>query len=542
MGYALIWVESLAVALLVPALVAACAARWPGRLRQAGPPVLTAVLLVGLAACVTWAAGFFRFQAFLDSVPFWSLLAWTILFAVGTVLLLARGLRRRPEGDVPAARSWPRGRLALALAVAVILAGTTFTNLDLAVKVQLAGVRAEAGAKALALAPARVPDRDNAAPVYQEAFAALTPADKVPPPWHDKAATWFAPDGTAFDAGDKDLADFLATQERGLALLRKAAALPGCSFAWDYSRGIELRLPELQQLRHGARLLALDARARAARRDGPSALADVAALFGIARHLNEPILISIFLAAAVEEMGVRALEEVLAHTTPQPGQLAPLSASLGQGASYRTQVRRAFQMEEAAMGLSSFAMLAGENTAECSQALGALCGEQAAGRVLCSPLYRVFFVPGDLAAYRRTMGQMQELAARPYYESHEDWAEFDRQFRRHRGGVLTNLIIPAGPKCARRAAEVDALRQLARLALAVTVYRAQEGKYPDTLNDLLPGYIAEIPSDPFDGKPLRSRPDGKGLVVYSIGPDLKDDGGVAWDASRWQGDLLFRLR
>jgi hypothetical protein len=540
MGNVLLWVESLAVALLVPALVTACAARWPRRFGQGVVPVLTAALLVTLAAGVTWAVGFFRFQAFLDSVPFWPLFAWTALFAVGAGLLLIRGLRRRGEG-VPAARSWPRGRLALALAVAVILTGITFTNLDLAVKVRLAAVRAEAGAKALALTPPRVPDRDNAAPVYQEAFAALTPADKVPPPWRDKAATWLTLDGAAFDPGDKDLADFLATQERGLFLLRKAAAMPGCSFERDYSRGIELSLPELDQLRHGARLLALDARARAAHGDGAAALADVAALFGIARHLNEPILISTFVAAAIEEMGVRALEEVLAHATPQPEQLAPLSASLGQGTSYRTQVQRGFQMEEVAMGLSSFAMLAGEDSAEWSRAFAALGGYEVGGRVLASPVYRVFFLPGDLAAYRRTMGRMQELTARPYYEAHEGWAEFDRQFRTHRGGVLTGLIVPAGGKCARRAAEVDALRQLARLALAVAVYRAREGKDPGKLEDLLPGSIAQIPGDPFTGQPLRWRRDEKGLVLYSVGPDLKDDGGAAWDASRGEGDLVFRL-
>jgi hypothetical protein len=538
MGYALMWVECLAVALLVPALVMACAARWR-RLWQVTLPALTAVLLVALAAAVTWAVGLFRFEMLLDSVPFWPLLAWTALFAVGSVLVLTRGLRRQ-EG-VPAARSWPRGRLALALAVAVILAATTFTNLDLAVKVQMASVRAEAGAKALALTPPRVPDRDNAAPVYQEAFAALTPPDKVPPPWRDKVATWLATQDSAFDPADKDLADFLATQERGLALLRRAAAMPGCSFERDYSRGIELRLPELEQLRHGARWLALDARARAAHGDGAAALADVAALIGIARHLNEPILISSLVAAAIEEMGVRALEEVLAHTTPPPGPLAELSASLGQETSYRTQVQRAFQMEGVAMGLSSFAVLAEGDSAKWSRAFAPLGVHEIGARILCSPVYRVFFLQGDLAAYRRTMGRMQELAAQPYYEAHEGWADLDRQYRTHRGGVLTGLIVPAGGKCARRAAEVDALRQLARLALAVAVYRAREGKDPGKLDDLVPGYIAEIPGDPFDGQPLRCRRDGEGLVLYSVGPDLKDDGGAAWDASRGEGDLVFRL-
>ena len=35
-----------------------------------------------------------------------------------------------------------------------------------------------------------------------------------------------------------------------------------------------------------------------------------------------------------------------------------------------------------------------------------------------------------------------------------------------------------------------------------------------------------IPEDPFDGRPLRYKKLEKGYVVYSIGPDGVDDGGL----------------
>ena len=48
---------------------------------------------------------------------------------------------------------------------------------------------------------------------------------------------------------------------------------------------------------------------------------------------------------------------------------------------------------------------------------------------------------------------------------------------------------------------------------------------PATLDALVPKYISAVPRDPFDGKPLRY--DSKKKIVYSVGYNLKDDGGMA---------------
>ena len=47
--------------------------------------------------------------------------------------------------------------------------------------------------------------------------------------------------------------------------------------------------------------------------------------------------------------------------------------------------------------------------------------------------------------------------------------------------------------------------------------------------------------DPFDGQPLRMKRDGKDLLLYSIGANLRDDGGSP-GASPYEGDLVFRVR
>ena len=61
-------------------------------------------------------------------------------------------------------------------------------------------------------------------------------------------------------------------------------------------------------------------------------------------------------------------------------------------------------------------------------------------------------------------------------------------------------------------------------------------------DDLTPEFLARVPVDPFTGRPLVAKADGKDLVLYSVGPDGKDDGGAAWREEERSGDLVFRLR
>lgn len=69
---------------------------------------------------------------------------------------------------------------------------------------------------------------------------------------------------------------------------------------------------------------------------------------------------------------------------------------------------------------------------------------------------------------------------------------------------------------------------LLELAFALAVYRTDHDKYPASLAELKPKYIAEIPKDLFTDKDLIYKPQdgGKGYVLYSPGPNGRDDGGV----------------
>lgn len=76
---------------------------------------------------------------------------------------------------------------------------------------------------------------------------------------------------------------------------------------------------------------------------------------------------------------------------------------------------------------------------------------------------------------------------------------------------------------ARRDLEMRVLQVRAAIAL----YRKQRGAPPDHLDALVPEFLPEVPSDPFDGNPLRYRRTEHGWKLWSVGYDLKDDGGEA---------------
>ena len=77
-------------------------------------------------------------------------------------------------------------------------------------------------------------------------------------------------------------------------------------------------------------------------------------------------------------------------------------------------------------------------------------------------------------------------------------------------------------------------RDTALVAIALELYHRREGKWPARLQQLVPGLLPRVPLDQFDGKPLRYRLIEGRPIVYSVGPDRRDDGGV-WPADGTSG-------
>jgi hypothetical protein len=73
--------------------------------------------------------------------------------------------------------------------------------------------------------------------------------------------------------------------------------------------------------------------------------------------------------------------------------------------------------------------------------------------------------------------------------------------------------------------------RLTQLALMLSVFKTEHGAYHATLAELAPTYLKTIPNDRFTEKPLIYARTEKGYTLYSVGPNMTDDGGKSDDLS-----------
>jgi len=532
MPYALLWLESLAVSLLLVALLAACVAR----LRSPGPSVTLFVLAV-LAPLTVYGglAGLVLYLAVGQSIAKSLFVPVAVLlgcYVVGVAAICVRGLRRRQAPIGRPAAAWPRGKLAVAFVAAAVVHAMTFWNLDLAARQRLGVLRTEAGALAMSVAPPRIPDRDNAAILYEQAFEQLGPSGGTFAGWDDAWERWLEPNAPPFEADDPNVQAFLKRHAPTLRLLRAAAGKPGCYFDLGYHNpSVSMILPAFDQSRRAEKLLALSARSRAAAGDLPGALQDVNALFVAGEHIGGgPLLIAVLVGIVIDAQACQTLAAVL-PAGPLPAETLA-AVNVEAGVSYRRLLERALRMEEA-FRLSCFAAMDGRRGAD-----DPIWGYAGFGEV-AAPCYRVFMLNEDLASHYRLSGLYSNLASQPYHKSKGEWATIEKEICDGPIGLLTRILMPAISKASERAAEGDARRRVVRTALAAMRYRAQHGRLPEKLEDLVGKSLPIVPRDPFDGKPLRCKRTAGGLTIYSLGADGTDDGGTPLHGKQRKGDIAF---
>lgn len=550
MGYVVLWIESLAVSLLLAALLVAAIGRLRGVWRRRVWGVLVLLPIFVTFALLTSIDGLFESRKRVHTGLFWPLLSLTFAYLVGAAVISRRGLRIQAMENMPAAVSWPRAKLALVLLAAVVLHIMTFANLDAAARQSLATVQTEASALAASVMPERVPDGENAAVVYQQAFDAMGPKDEWPQVWRnavdalqpaktrsdDDAEAAEGQAVTPFNFQAPELIEFLKDHAGELALFRVAAARPGCYFDKNYARlSFDMPLVELQQLRRAARLLAVDARRLAARGDLRGALADVNALFSLAGHAGAgPTLVSMLVAAAIDGLACDTMQEVLGSTVATEDHFSDIF--IDGAASYRRLLARAMRMEEAFVT----SLFANMDRVDNLQVLQDMFGGIAPPMQFFGPLYRVFLQAHDLAAYRTLMHEHEQLSAKPYREAKAGWEALQDRFDRQPRGLLTALLTPALGAANEAAFQAEARRRVAETALGMHRYRAARGQFADKLDDLAPDFLPVVPRDPFDGQRLRLEKNARGWVVYSVGPDLVENQGLPFNPNDKQGDIGFQ--
>jgi hypothetical protein len=98
--------------------------------------------------------------------------------------------------------------------------------------------------------------------------------------------------------------------------------------------------------------------------------------------------------------------------------------------------------------------------------------------------------------------------------------------------MLSGLLFPAVAQTAEAVDRTHMRRQALFTLLAAKEYQLRHEAYPESLEQLVPEYLAAIPLDRYTTKPLRYVTDGSTLKVYSLGPNGRDDGGPPFTNER----------
>jgi hypothetical protein len=503
----LLWIEVLLACLLFAAVRITSGLRYKSRLARwaaCGTGVLLPLVVLGGPLAAT---AFLRFVGGMRHGGFNSTAALVVCYLVSAAIVVAVGTRRDQTG-ARRARSWPLWRLVLALLVVAGLIVMGYWNLSRQMQAEVQALRKEAGALAVSMAGPPISDSANAASQYRLAHdqyqAAVAAGDKP-----DEYAY------TRMDPQSAEVAAHLQRQQQALETIRRAAEMPACRLQADYSHPSlsNTRVEELNAFRESASLLAVAAKAQAAAGNVDMALADCRRIYAMGRHPDPTSqIINALVSMAIDSLASKTVAQVLPSATssaqlagfsaPDPQALAPAFADDLRG--------------EEALGMTMICDIASGKRA----APGGI--PPAAGGVLW-----LLWLREDMAGYRELMHREQRLVQQPYCQTVGEWQQIRSNLGRRNGyGLMTGILMPDQGAANRAMVKVQVFRLAVGVALAATRYWLDHGDYPPTVAALVPDYLPAIPVDPFDGQPLRFKKSSDGsVVIYSVGPDGKDNGG-----------------
>jgi hypothetical protein len=117
---------------------------------------------------------------------------------------------------------------------------------------------------------------------------------------------------------------------------------------------------------------------------------------------------------------------------------------------------------------------------------------------------------------------------------------------RHR--LFENLLVPAVSKTHFKGLQAQVRDDLARVACALERHYLAKRSYPETLETLIPSYLAKAPIDVMSGRPLIYRRESQqAYVLYSVGQNQLDEGGRLGLGKEGQliveeGDIVWRVQ
>lgn len=347
-----------------------------------------------------------------------------------------------------------------------------------------------------------------------------------------------------------DTRKHLLKARESLTLARDLRHVPGGGFAWEYREPdiIGTSLDKHQNLRQVMSLLQYDAMVRAYDRDDTGALDSCLAILAVARGIgDDPWLISQLIRIAGVAITIQAVERTLCWGADfNDAKLAELDKAFEAEAKeprllYGLRGERAMFYricENIDSGASDPETFSGSPPSVWSRLNAAhirarVPENQAVGLELYNRM---------ITAAKLPPGHDRRTALNAIEDEYFLLARRGRVFGPLHPHAIVSLLLPAAQKINEADTRTVAGLNAARVAIACERHRQKMGAYPETLDELPKELLAEVPTDPFSGKPVVYKKLPDGAVAYSVGADGTDDGAVRLNPKSDKGnDLGFRL-
>ena len=331
-------------------------------------------------------------------------------------------------------------------------------------------------------------------------------------------------------AGTGELREWLDQNSRCLDLVRKGTGCTVCQM--PELESFETTMPYLNTWLNWGKCLAVQA--KYARQAGDYDAAREAVLtaerLGHLIQENAECLIHYLVGVAIVNQALEQVQDLARDPDLPEKDLQALAASLNAIGPFDAGLVRALKAEcrctanvvkQLATGRTGWLDVFAFGNAERSFKTRAVNRTLRSGYIF-QPHETLGIIQNDfrslIQSVPRTYAQM-DIRDEPKFGQHwTDWV------RPNALGQLYRLLMrPAMSHTLIARCRAECMLSGTKLVVACNRFRREKGRWPDTLQNLVPGYLPEVPRDPFDGQPFRYSTE-KG-IVWSVGENLTDEGG-----------------
>jgi len=332
----------------------------------------------------------------------------------------------------------------------------------------------------------------------------------------------------------------------------------------DTTEMMSILMPNLSVSRKLTRALLWRARIRAEQGRFKNTFDDVKSCYRFGQHMKgDKTLIEQLVGIAIEALSVRTIRDIVGQYEIDSTILADFQRDFEQiiadeNFTISLKAEKLFMYDEIQRCFTSDRIGKGHlylpRFRKISDLTGGYGNEEGVGDLIVAALYSAPYLFGHpnkeetLKSVNEFYDYCEQLSLKTAVQRHEESDSIDDKFKELLGdNIFLDTLVPAVRRVIEIGNRLPTDVGATLTMIAIFRYKSDTGRYPQNLNQLVTaGFLKPLPIDSYSDKPLSYKKTEDNFILYSIGPDFKDDGGVSGKDSKdrarpWRdnGDTVF---